>query len=118
MDMSKFSLGLACVAIACSVTGFAAGKVSAQTITNGAASLSDQTLKEAQQSGGSPYTINGSNLNFMQLIHNATLNGGRSPQQYQERQSDSLNSAVEGYKSQRTQELKLSPSTFSPAGSK
>jgi hypothetical protein len=117
MDMSirKFALGLtSCAAIACPLIFAGAIRVEAQN--TGSTTLSDQTLKDSQQVGGSPYTVTGSNLNFLQLIHNATLNNGRAPSQ--EQQNDALNSAVEGYKTQRNQELKLSPSTFSPTGGK
>ncbi|MEE3716519.1 hypothetical protein V2H45_07160 [Tumidithrix elongata RA019] len=118
MSTKMFALGLAsCTAIACSLTVLGMGRVEAQT-TPGATTLSDQTLKDGQQLGGSAYTITGSNLNLMQLIHNAQLNGGRSSDQFREEQNDSLNSAVEGFKAQRNQELKLTPATFSSGNTK
>ncbi|CAN1213022.1 hypothetical protein TUMEXPCC7403_22655 [Tumidithrix helvetica PCC 7403] len=111
MSTKMFALGLAsCAAIACTLSVAGVGRVAAQT--TGATTLSDQTLKDNQQAGGSPYTITGSNLNIMQLIHNSQLNGGRSSDQFREQQNDSINSAVEGFKTQRTQELKLTPGTF------
>lgn len=61
---------------------------------NTAPTLSEQTLRDAQQQERSPMSVGGSNLNIMQLINNINLAGGKSPEQFRSEQSESLNEAV------------------------
>lgn len=67
--------------------------------------LSDQTLKETQQAG-SLYD-QGGGLNVMQLIHNANLRGQTTPEQFQSRQKESLEEAIESFRKRNNTELKI-----------
>jgi hypothetical protein len=78
------------------------GSASAQT----APTLSEQTLKETQRSG-SLYDQSGGGLNVMQLIHNANLRGNTTPEQFQSRQQENLNEAVEAFRKRNSSELKI-----------
>ena len=75
---------------------------------NTAPTLSEQTLRDAQQQERSPLSVGGSNLNIMQLINNINLAGGKSPEQFQAEQSESLNEAVNTYREQQRREIKIS----------
>jgi hypothetical protein len=67
--------------------------------------LSDQTLKETQQAG-SLYD-QGGGLSVMQLIHNANLRGQTTPEQFQSRQKESLDEAIESFRKRNNTELKI-----------
>jgi|GEM_PF-615946 len=75
---------------------------------NTAPTLSEQTLRDAQQQERSPMSIGGSNLNIMQLINNINLAGGKSPEQFRSEQSESLNEAVDNFRKQQRREIKIS----------
>jgi hypothetical protein len=72
-----------------------------------ATTLSEQTLREAQQQERGSMNIGGSNLNLLQLINNINLAGGKSPEQVRTSQSESIDDAVSNFKQQR-QEVKIS----------
>jgi len=67
---------------------------------------SQQALQEFKQDRPA-YSIGDSNLNLMQLIHNAALLGAKSPQELRASQSESINDAVSQFRSQQTQQLDL-----------
>ncbi|MDX2254024.1 MAG: hypothetical protein NW214_00755 [Pseudanabaenaceae cyanobacterium bins.39] len=75
---------------------------------NSATTLSEQTLRDARQQEQSPLSIGGSNLNIMQLINNINLAGGKSPQQFQSEQSESLDDAVQNFRNQQRRDIKIS----------
>jgi hypothetical protein len=78
----------------------AAGAAHAQV--NSAPTLSEQTLRESQQTrGSSPFSIGNGDLTLTDLIHRANLSNGQSADQVNRKQSESLNEAVEAFRSQR-----------------
>ncbi|NJK35636.1 MAG: hypothetical protein HC919_12160 [Oscillatoriales cyanobacterium SM2_2_1] len=78
----------------------AAGAAHAQ-ISN-APTLSEQTLRESQQTrGASPFGIGNGDLTLTDLIHRANFSSGRSADQVNRQQTESLNDAVETFRSQR-----------------
>ncbi len=70
--------------------------------------LSEQTLREAQQQERSPLSIGGSNLNLLQLINNINLAGGKSAEQFRASQTESLDDAVSTFRNQQRREIKFS----------
>jgi len=87
-----------CLAPLCAV-----GSVTAQQT---APTLSEQTLRETQRAG-SLYDQSGGGLNVMQLIHNANLRGNTTPEQFQSRQEENLNEAVDAFRKRNSSELKI-----------
>ena len=81
---------------------------------NNAPTLSEQTLREAQQQERSPLSVGGSNLNFLQLINNINLAGGKSAEQFRASQAESLDEAVSSFKDQQRREIKISIPTSTP----
>jgi tRNA A37 N6-isopentenylltransferase MiaA len=75
---------------------------------NNAPTLSEQTLREAQQQDKSPLSVGGSNLNLLQLINNLNLAGGKSSEQFRASQSESLDEAVSNFRNQQQREIKFS----------
>ncbi len=71
-----------------------------------APTLSEQTLRETQRSG-SLYDQSGGGLNVMQLIHNANLRGNTTPEQFQSRQQENLDEAIEAFRKRNSAELKI-----------
>ncbi|MFN3926686.1 MAG: hypothetical protein ACK4QL_05045 [Pseudanabaenaceae cyanobacterium] len=71
-----------------------------------ASTLSEQTLRETDRRSGM-YDQSGGGLNVMQLIHNANLRGNTTPEEFNRRQSESLDEAVEAFRKRRTTEVKL-----------
>lgn len=71
---------------------------------------SQQALQELTQVR-SANTLGDSNLNLLQLIHNAGLLSGRSSAAVQEAQSESINDAIQEFRAQQSQ--KLEPKTKS-----
>ncbi len=70
--------------------------------------LSEQTLREAQQQERSPLSVGGSNLNLLQLINNINLAGGKSAEQFRANQSESLDEAVSTFRNQQRREINFS----------
>ncbi|WP_434684552.1 hypothetical protein [Pseudanabaena minima] len=89
-----------------SATMFASAGAIAQI--NNATTLSEQTLREAQQQERSSLSVGGSNLNLLQLINNINLAGGRSPEQFRANQAESLDEAVSNFRDQQRREVKIS----------
>ncbi len=81
---------------------------------NNAPTLSEQTLREAQQQERSPLSIGGGNLNFLQLINSINLAGGKSAEQFRASQAESLDEAVSSFKDQQRREIKISIPTSTP----
>ena len=71
-----------------------------------APTLSEQTLRDTQRSG-SLYDQSGGGLNVMQLIHNANLRGNTTFEQFQSRQQENLNEAIETFRKRNSSELKI-----------
>lgn len=74
-----------------------------------APTLSEQTLRDADRDRGSSRSLydQGGGFNVMQLLHNANLKGNSTPEQFQQRQDESLNDAVNSFRRQRPSELKI-----------
>jgi len=89
-----------------SATMLAAAGAIAQV--NNASTLSEQTLREAQQQEKSPLSVGGSNLNLLQLINNINLAGGKSAEQFRASQSEALDEAVSNFRDQQRREVKIS----------
>jgi hypothetical protein len=85
----------------------------AQTVTTTQTTQSQQALQETQDSR-SLYSAGNSNLNVMQLIHNANLLNGRSPEQFNNDQAESMNDAVLQFRSQQRKLGVSSPSALDP----
>jgi tRNA A37 N6-isopentenylltransferase MiaA len=75
---------------------------------NNASTLSEQTLREAQQQERSPLSVGGGNLNLLQLINNINLAGGKSSEQFRESQSESFDEAVSNFRNEQKREIKFS----------
>ena len=95
-------------------TGIVAATLSATTIASGAIAqvntaptLSEQTLREAQQQEKSSLSIGGSNLNILQLINNINLANGKSPEKFRADQAESLEDAVTNFRNQQRREIKI-----------
>ncbi|MEA5479872.1 hypothetical protein VB774_19780 [Pseudanabaena galeata UHCC 0370] len=89
-----------------SATMFASAGAIAQITP--APTLSEQTLREAQQQERSSLSVGGSNLNLLQLINNINLAGGKSPEQFRASQAESLEEAVSNFRDQQRREVKIS----------
>jgi hypothetical protein len=97
-----------------SATIFAAAGAIAQVTP--APTLSEQTLREAQQQERSSLSVGGSNLNLLQLINNINLAGGKSPDQFRASQAESFDEAVTNFRSQQRKDVKISiPAANTPA---
>ena len=97
-----------------SATLFAASGAIAQITP--APTLSEQTLREAQQQERSSLSVGGSNLNLLQLINNINLAGGKSPEQFRASQAESFDEAVTNFRSQQRREVKIEiPTANTPA---
>jgi hypothetical protein len=75
---------------------------------NNSTTLSEQTLRDAQQQERSSLSVGGSNLNLLQLINNINLAGGKSAEQFRASQSESLDDAVSNFKNQQRRDIKIS----------
>jgi hypothetical protein len=95
-----------------SATIFASAGAIAQV--NTATTLSEQTLREAQQQEKGSLNIGGSNLNLLQLINNINLAGGRSPEKFRADQAESFDEAVSSFKNQQRREVKFSIPSSNP----
>jgi hypothetical protein len=89
-----------------SVTIFAAAGAIAQV--NNASTLSEQTLRDAQQQEKGALNIGGSNLNLLQLINNINLAGGKSPEKFRADQAESFDDAIANFRNQQRREVKFS----------
>jgi len=96
-----------------SATIFASAGAIAQVNTS--TTLSEQTLREAQQQEKGSMNIGGSNLNLLQLMNSINLAGGKSPEQFRASQDESLDDAVSNFKNQQRREVKISIPTANPA---
>jgi hypothetical protein len=85
----------------------------AQTVTTTQTTQSQQALQETQDSR-TIYSVGNSNLNVMQLIHNANLLNGRSPEQFNNDQTESLNEVVLQFRAQQRKQGVTSPSGLEP----
>ncbi|PZO42158.1 MAG: hypothetical protein DCF19_07905 [Pseudanabaena frigida] len=94
-------------------TMFASASAIAQI--NNAATLSEQTLREAQQQEKGSLNIGGSNLNLLQLINSINLAGGKSPEKFSADQSESLDEAVSTFKNQQRRDIKISIPSNQPS---
>ncbi|PZU95824.1 MAG: hypothetical protein DCE90_11775 [Pseudanabaena sp.] len=75
---------------------------------NTAPTLSEQTLREAQQQERGSLSVGGSNVNLLQLINQINLAGGRSPEQFSKDQNESFDEAVSTFRKQQQREIKIS----------
>ena len=73
-----------------------------------APTLSEQTLRDAQQQERGSLSVGGSNLNLLQLIKNINLAGGKSADQFRASQAESLDEAVTNFRDQQRREIKIS----------
>ncbi len=73
-----------------------------------APTLSEQTLRDAQQQERGSLSVGGSNLNLLQLINNINLAGGKSADQFRASQAESLDEAVTNFRDQQRREIKIS----------
>jgi hypothetical protein len=89
-----------------SATIFASSGAIAQV--NNATTLSEQTLREAQQQERSSLSVGGSNLNLLQLINNINLAGGKSADQFRASQTESFDEAVTNFRTQQRRDVKIS----------
>jgi hypothetical protein len=97
-----------------SATIFASAGAIAQVTT--ATTLSEQTLRDAQQQERSPLSVGGGNLNLLQLINNINLAGGKSAEQFRANQAESLDEAVTNFRTQQRRDVKISiPAANTPA---
>lgn len=97
-----------------SATIFASAGAIAQVTT--ATTLSEQTLRDAQQQERSSLSVGGSNLNLLQLINNINLAGGKSAEQFRANQAESIDEAVTNFRSQQRRDVKISiPAVNIPA---
>jgi hypothetical protein len=87
---------------------------SAQTVPTTSTTPAQQAIQETQDSR-SLYSVGNSNLNVMQLIHNANLLNGRSSEQFNSDQAESFNDAVKNFRSQQRKLGVSAPSTSAPA---
>jgi hypothetical protein len=85
----------------------------AQTVPTTSTTPSQQAIQETQDSR-SLYSVGNSNLNVMQLIHNANLLNGRSSEQFNSDQSESFNDAVKNFRSQQRKLGVSNPSASTP----
>jgi hypothetical protein len=97
-----------------SATIFASAGAIAQVTT--ATTLSEQTLRDAQQQERSSLSVGGSNLNLLQLINNINLAGGKSADQFRASQAESFDEAVTNFRTQQRRDVKiLIPAANTPA---
>lgn len=97
-----------------SATIFASAGAIAQVTT--ATTLSEQTLRDAQQQERSSLSVGGSNLNLLQLINNINLAGGKSADQFRASQAESFDEAVTNFRTQQRRDVKiLIPAAKTPA---
>ena len=89
-----------------SATIFASAGAIAQVTT--ATTLSEQTLRDAQQQERSSLSVGGSNLNLLQLINNINLAGGKSADQFRASQAESFDEAVTNFRTQQRRDVKIS----------
>ena len=85
----------------------------AQTVPTTSITPSQQALQETQGSQ-SLYSAGNSNLNVMQLIHNANLLNGRSSEEFNNDQAESFNDAVKNFRSQQRELGGTNPSVSTP----
>lgn len=104
---AKLTLPSLCLGIAGYLAAIALAPAAIAQVTN-ATTLSEQTLREAQQQERSPLSVGGSNLNLLQLINNINLIGSQSPEQFRANQNESLNEAVTNFRNQRQRDLTIS----------
>ncbi len=95
------------VATSC-ISGLLFVSASAIAQSTPSTTLSEQTLREAQQQERSPLSVGGSNLNLLQLINNINLAGGKSAEQFRANQSESLDEAVSTFRNQQRREINFS----------
>jgi hypothetical protein len=74
-----------------------------------APTLSEQTLRDAEKERGASRSLydQGGGFNVIQLIHNANLRGNTTPEQFQQRQNESLDEAINALRRQRSGELNV-----------
>jgi hypothetical protein len=85
----------------------------AQTVPTTSITPAQQALQDTQDTR-SLYSVGNSNLNVMQLIHNANLLNGRSSEQFNNDQAESLNDAVKNFRSQQRKLGVSAPSVTTP----
>lgn len=90
-----------------SATLFASASAIAQTTTTNSMTLSEQTLREAQQQERGSLSLGGGNLNLLQLINSINLAGGKSPEKFRIDQDESFEDAVSNFKNQQRREIKV-----------
>ena len=97
-----------------SATIFASAGAIAQVTT--ATTLSEQTLRDAQQQERGSLSVGGSNLNLLQLINNINLAGGKSADQFRASQAESFDEAVTNFRTQQRRDVKISiPAANTPS---
>lgn len=92
-------------------SGLLATPAIAQIVDN-AAPLSQQTLQELDRNNRSNFSVGNGNFDVMQLIHNANLLNGRSPEQFRREQDESLDAAVKEFRLQQQQKIDAPQSTM------
>ncbi len=105
---AKLILPSLCLGVAGYLSAIAMIPTAAIAQINNAPTLSEQTLREAQQQERSPLSVGGSNLNLLQLINNINMLGSQSPEQFRANQNESLDEAVSNFKSQQQRDLTIS----------
>ena len=104
----KLTLSSLCLGVAGYLSAIALMPTMAIAQVTNAPTLSEQTLREAQQQERSPLSVGGSNLNLLQLINNINLIGSQSPEQFRANQNESLNEAVSNFRNQQQRDLTIS----------
>jgi hypothetical protein len=110
MSAPKFLIALLGSSALLAISGLSAV---AQTVPTTSTTPAQQALQETQDSR-SLYSVGNSNLNVMQLIHNANLLNGRSSEQFNSDQAESLNDAVNNFRSQQRKLGSPTPSVTAP----
>ena len=105
---AKLILPSICLGVAGYLSAIALMPTEAIAQVTNATTLSEQTLREAQQQERSPLSVGGSNLNLLQLINNINLLGSQSPEQFRANQNESLDEAVSNFKNQQQRDLTIS----------
>ncbi len=110
MSAPKFLIALLGSSALLAASGLSAA---AQTAPTTSTTPAQQALQETQDTR-SLYSVGNSNLNVMQLIHNANLLNGRSPEQFNSDQAESFNDAVKNFRSQQRKLGVSTPSVSAP----
>jgi hypothetical protein len=118
--VTKTAINTACIWLFAQVLG----QVLMQISANGAIAQVSKPVTESQQAlqelrqdtSGTVFSSTSSANNLMQLIHNANLLNGKSPEKFNSEQSETLNDTVKAFKERQRQQLgNIQPGTTSPS---